>query len=186
MRPRIFFAPLIAGLFISFSLSQRALADSRGNIGLLGGVALPSLSSNVFAWGFAGMYRTSPLMAVGPFFFKYGMGLETTSDTGNAIVSSSSLFYGVEADAILKDSLRGFQIGLKLGIAHLSTEVEAWDSVSSISISNTLNKFFLGPKLGYDYPVGRFTVGGELSYIFGIGPYSPKVFSLLLAPKFVF
>ncbi len=181
---KLFICIFFGGLFLRTAVSH---ADfNKGSVGIMGGVSFPVQSSNVFTFGVTGHYRFSPWLGAGPFFIRYGSGLEVSSDSGSASISTSSYYYGGDLNVLFKDTLKGFQAGLKLGLVHSSYSVSTTDGTNTISLKDSINKLFIGPKVSFDYPLGRFSAGAEMSFLIGMGTNAPSVFNFLIAPKFWF
>lgn len=163
-----------------------AAGGDKGFVGIQGGLAFPSTSSAVFAFGINGMYRKTPRLAFGAFLILYGAGIQTSTDAGTANSETSSSLWGAEVDYFFPDSLKGFRVGARLGILSESTTVAASNSSSSIDLAEDQSPLFLMPMLSYDHMIGRFSVGGEAGYFLGMGHGAPSGFIFMLAPKFWF
>lgn len=151
-----------------------------------GGVAMPSNASATFAYGVVFVYKPGANFGVGAFLNKYGNGLDTESDTSTISTSSSNFWWGFEGDYFFKGSLNNFHGGVRMGFLSVSTEGTATDTTSgaSFSISEASTRFFVGPKLAYDYMMGRWSVGAELSWMISFG--GPKTIYFFPSVKFWF
>jgi hypothetical protein len=134
-------------------------------IGGLAGLGVP-------ASGFSGIGSHFMFGANANYRFtrEFGMGAYFLHSSGSGIVQGepatfSLSFYGVEGTYFFRN---GFNLGLRLGLAPISTSVT--ESFGTLT-ANT-SSFSLGPKLGYDYwiPHSSFTLGAELGFIFVMKP----------------
>jgi hypothetical protein len=168
------------------ALEAKAADNGKGYFGPIGGLAFPSGSSAAFMFGFSGAYRFGTSWGAGPFYMHYGVGAAVDDSTGSATVESSTSYYGVEPVLMFGGSLAHFLLGAKVGLASFRKNASAKDSSSSIEIDQNSTYLFLAPKVAYDYPVGRFSFGGELGYILGIGSYGPSAVLTMGTVKFWF
>lgn len=170
------------------SISRAAEPGGKiGNAGILFGIGFPSYSSSVYTLGLGGTWMWKPFLGFGATFQTSSIGLNATSDAGTTSISMGTFLYGVDASLYLAGSLQNFSTGLRLGLISVGTTGSASvTGADPLSINNHTLYFFLAPRIGYDVPIGRVSVGGELSYLFSIGANPPAILSLLVAGKFWF
>ena len=153
-----------------------------GFVGILGGMALPSNSSATFQYGVTSSYRVFGKLGVGFFLQRYGIGSEFTQDTSSASLSQTQFTWGAESHWYPSDGLSGFDLGLRMGFTSISRTATATSHVGTVTIAEDASSFVLAPRVGYDVRFGRFSAGGEVSYVLtGV-----NIFSLLIAGKFWF
>lgn len=152
----------------------------------MGGVAFPSTSSTVFTMGAGGSYRTHTYFGPGLFIQRYSAGVKASSDAGSAQIDTSALIIGADANVFFWGTLKGFVVGARLGIVRSTTKASASAGDSSLSIDTSTTHLFLGPRASYDYAIARFSVGGELYYMLGIGNSAPSAFLIQPTVKFWF
>jgi hypothetical protein len=170
-------------------LTSPCLAKGAGthSVSLLGGLAFPSASSSIFTFGVGSFFQAMNGLGFGLFYQRYGIDASLSSDAGSASLRTSTWFAGAEAQYVFSGTLDGFSLGMKAGMAKSSKEATSSNtSGTSIAISDSSSQFFVAPKLAYDYPISRFTIGGETSYIYGFGTGAPKALMLQLVAKFWF
>ena len=149
-------------------------------------MVFPSGSSGALTIGVSGTYKLSPIWGVGAFYQTYNVTAEAASSTANASVTTTKNIFGGELNIFFEGSLKGFIIGTRVGLMSSSAQASAADASSSITFGKNFTSFFMSPKLGYDVILGRFSVGGELGYGFGLDGYVPSLLSILVAGKFWF
>ncbi len=174
---------------IFLTIIPESLAKSGGNhfVGLTGGLAFPTASSSIFSWGLNSFIRISGNLGLGAFFQRYGIDAEIASEVGSASLRASTVYYGIEPQYAFTRSLDGFIGGLRLGMASSSKGAVASDTTGgNVEISDSVSQFFIAPKLCYDYPLGRFSVGLEGSYALSFGTGAPSAALIQLVGKFWF
>lgn len=177
---------LLLATFLLFSGDLYA-EGRKGYVGIFGGVSLSNTGSGAFTYGGTLSYRFIPIITPSLFIMTYSVSAETVSDDGQASISASSTYIGPQANIDLDFLVEGTYLGLKFGLGILSANVSATDADgNTITFETDRLPFILGPTLGYHHMMGRFSIGGEIHYIFGFGSTAPQVFSLLAPLKFWF
>lgn len=158
-----------------------------GNVGVLFGIGFPSYSSSVYTLGLGGTWMWKPFLGFGATLQTSSIGLNATSDAGTTSISMGTILYGMDASFYWAGSLQNFSTGIRMGLISVGTTGSASvTGADPLSINNSTLRFFLAPRIGYDVPIGRFSVGGELNYLFSIGNAPPSILSLLVVGKFWF
>jgi hypothetical protein len=160
--------------------------EGKSFLGLLGGVTFPSNSTSTFSWGVTSAYRLPKRFGIGLSYFRYGVGASVAVSGSAASVQTSNVFYGLEGFYFFSGTLSGFSAGLKLGLANSTKSAEASSGSANITIDDPTTFLYLAPRLGYDYRMGRFSVGAEVSYVIGIGEDSPQALNVWGTTKFWF
>lgn len=173
--------------FFASSPSVRAAGTGNFGLGLMLGLAFPNTSSSAFAWGFQAHYKFSPVFAMKAFYQRYGVSIETHTDTINVNDSTSHSFFGVEPDYLFPGAGPGqFHAGLRVGMAKSSIQTSASNGTTTVSIDDPRSNLFLAPVIGYDHPIGIISAGGEISYALGLGESAPKALTLVATGKYWF
>src|SRR3954453_21702789 len=98
-------------MHLVISMTNGALADGSGNkvsVAVLGGLSFPSLSSGAFGYGVKGGYRIFPRLLTSFFYYKYGIGIQTSTGTSTLQASTSNTSFGGEG---MLDFSDGFSAG---------------------------------------------------------------------------
>lgn len=162
-----------------FGLLSPSAQASVGYASLLGGLAFPSTSSSVFSLGLNANYLIkSSRFAVGGYYQKFGIGLDAASDDGTVSINTTTTFYTLDG-LYLVPSLNGLNVGLRMGLASISTQASASAQGGNLSINSSSIRFIMAPKVGYDYFMGRFSTGGEFTYFMAVGNAVPRVMSFM-------
>lgn len=155
-------------------------------LGLNLGLAFPNTSSNAVSLGFGATYRMSPVIGMKFFYQGYGVTIDSKNGTNQVNSEASQGLIGLEGDYYFPGGPGQFHAGLKLGSASTTLKSTATDGTNTITIDSSHSNLFFAPTLGYDQPIGVFSLGGELSYILGLGDSPPKAILLLATLKFWF
>lgn len=161
---------------------------SRGSIGLLGGLAFPTTSSPVLAYGILGHYRVWSGIGVGPFFQRFGVSASMTADaTTSTTVQTSATYIGVQGIFAFAGTLDGFQAGLRTGVAIVGRFAETIvNGTSVLAVNDSVGAFFSSLHVAYDYKFSWFSLGAELQGFVTVGASAPLGVMLYFAPKFWF
>ena len=181
-------AYIVLGLIGVWALANPTPVRAANFFGLSAGVAVPSSSSAVFAFGLELGFGVGGPLQVEAFLQRYGVGLDVSSSVGTASVSNSNLMYGLGVVYTFTGTLQGFYGSLKTGLSKSSSQVTASSTStgSSVSLSNDSSPIIFSPGLGYDIAVGRFSIGPCASYVFGFGDQAPSALFLMAVGKFIF
>lgn len=166
-----------------------AFARGAGNhfVGLQLGLAFPQGSTNIFTLGLESFYRIFGDFGAGLFYQRYGIDASFSSGSGTATLSILTTYYGIEPQYVFTGSLDGFTAGVRLGMTSSARSASADEGNDSlVEIEDQSSQFFFAPKLAYDHPIGRFTVGTDVSYAMGLGANAPKALIIQFAGKFWF
>ncbi len=170
-------------LFVALSDIALAAEGNKVSIGLLTGISFPSLSSGAFGYGFKAGYSVFPRLMVGLYYYRYGIGIQTSSGEASLIANTTNTIYSTEGMISFSD---GFRAGLKLGLLSISPNVIAKDATTTIEFQNSELYLLVGPAVSYDHPIGHFSIGGELSYLYTLSGSAPKIINLLAVGKIHF
>lgn len=180
---------LSAAVFLIHAAPAQAASGRSGgvnSIGLTFGLAFPSGTTNIFTFGINSLYRLFGNVGGGLFYQHYGIDASFASGADSAQLAVKTTYYGIEPQYIFTGTLEGFIGGLRIGMANSSKSASSTNSSGTIDISSSKSQLFIAPKLAYDYPVGRFSVGGDASYTMGFGGNAPKAVLIQLTSKFWF
>ncbi len=167
-------------MMIFNSIYNFASESNKVSIGMLLGVTFPSLSSGAFGYGVETHYRILPNLMTGVYYYRYQIGLEISSDPSSLSSKTSNTFYGAES---LMDFGGGFGLGLKAGIVKMNSQATATDSVNTVTFDTNRSSFFIGPMMSFDYPIGHFSAGAQVSYLHTFSDSAPKTLNLLATGK---
>jgi hypothetical protein len=181
----------MVALLLSFSVdlafAQKGGEGGKGSIGLLGGLAFPTTSSPVLAYGLDGHYRVWSGLGVGPFFQRFGVSATVSADTASATLRMSATYIGAQAVFQFAGTLNGFIIGYRTGVALVERYgLATAGGATVLSVDDLVGRYFMTLQVGYHYRIGRFSLGTELQGLLTVGGDAPIGVLLYFAPKFWF
>ena len=101
-------------------------------------------------------------------------------------MQTSGTVFAPEGYVAFEGSLKGFQLGIRTGLFSVSTNASVTVDSSTATIEDSSTHLFFSPRVSYDHMFGRFSLGGDLSYIISLGETAPNLLSLLCVGKFWF
>lgn len=188
MRQRYFFI-LILFKIIDLASGSASFAAEPGNgsVGLMLGPNFASLTHPGLGLGLKGNYRLLPVMRVGAFYQLFLDGIESSDGAGIATLSASTSMSLFGAEEITTFGANGnFGIGFRMGFARNQVSFTAADASNTVTADDGTTDFFFAPVVTYDHFIGKFSIGGEVSYFLTFKAITPNVFSLLATFKFWF
>ncbi len=172
-------------LFIAIA-SPKTESRASGYFGLVTGLAFPTNASATFAFGATFNWDFFGDLGISATYLSYGSSITITSDGDTVATSVSYTDYLFEATYALSGTLENFIIGGKLGIINVVQSANVATTSTTMNFSPELRRLVFGPKIAYDYIFSDFSIGLEISYIFGIGSDAPSSLTLLPVIKFWF
>ncbi len=114
----------------------------------------------------------------------------TNTPTGiTTLVTSevSTTFLGAEASYALPTLMQGFAAGLRIGKGTTTTTLTATQDTSTITLTEETSGIMLAPRVLLDKPVSAsLSVGGEISYWYGLNSGMPRGFFILFPVRYLF
>ncbi len=174
-------------LFFALTLAGIPLANAKGSIGLITGLAFPSSASASFAYGLRLDYEFSSPFSAALAYIGYSASASVTADGNSVLTENASTLYSLDINFEFSGSLKDFFIGARTGWMVVSQSATVTTSTTSLSLSPGLSKIFLGPRLAYDHELNSsFSFGLEIAYLFGFGGDAPNALLVLPITKFRF
>ena len=169
-----------AGLaaFGLFCASARAATTSTANVGAHGGLAvLGDSGGNHFDVGVNGSYQIIPPLTADLNFSwidRGGLNINGSQATGSLYLLYAGLMYDMSA------FYPGFSLGAAMGVGFDHVSVTTGNN----SNTNTTNGFYIGPKAGYDFPMGSsWTLGAQADWLITSKSNEPNVLEVLAVVK---
>ena len=186
MRTFLFSLIMIITIFTLPTANARSAAN--GSFGLLLGAILPSGSNAAIATGVTLHYKFwGQRWRAGAFFRRYGVRLRTQASDTEVSASTTDNAFGGELVYFFDSSLEGFNAGVRTGISAVGITAQVIESgTTTVDIDNKTSSLFFGPRIGYDHPIGRFSIGAELSYTFSLGNSGANSADLLIPFRYWF
>lgn len=188
MRP-VFGGRTILIVLLLWPVAGRAADNSKGGLGLLLGTGFRGSAGAALSYELKFSYRLLPAFMTSLFYYRANTGTDI-AENGSAL-STSVTTWALGGEMTYSFPNNGAYVGAKAGLITLSSQVSGTYADASgvktpISIDASHTTPFIAPTIGYDYPVGSFSVGGEASYYFAFSSSVPKILALMALGKFNF
>jgi hypothetical protein len=179
MKLQKFSTCVVGALSILCAAAQAAPMTNTASVGVHAGLGvLGDSGGSHFDVGADASYAIlPPLFVAGQFSYidRGSISSAGNSATGSLYLLTGSLNY--DAQNYIPGSFVGVAMGI--GINHTSA------TIGTISASNTDSNFYIGPRVGYDYPLSSsFTIGGEGSWLLTAGNSAPNVLQVVAVLKY--